>query len=232
MALDPLSKAELAREDDPAVRKKLEILRGFAQREPRGKPRLLTIRFLVSPVELVGNGDGRVRALRLVRNRLVAGRDGALKAEPTGETEEIPVGLVFRSVGYQGVALPGLPFDPKSGTVPNDKGRVLALPGVYVSGWIKRGPTGVIGTNKPDAAETVETMLADAGRGAVLSPPDPAPEAVEALLRARQPELVTWPEWLRLNEVETRRGQASSRPRAKLCTVAEMLAAIRSRAAR
>jgi ferredoxin/flavodoxin---NADP+ reductase len=225
VALDPLSQAELERgEDHAAVQKKLDILREFSQRPLTGKPRRLTIRFLVSPVELLDDESGRVRAMRIVRNKLVEGKGGSLRAEPTEHCEELPVGLVFRSVGYRGVALPGLPFDDKAGVVPNEKGRVA--PGLYVAGWIKRGPSGVIGTNKPDAAETAETMLAEAAAGSAPSPASPDPEAALATVRGAQPALVTYPDWQRLDRFETERGKALGRPRVKCTSVEEMLTAI------
>ena len=146
--------------------------------------------------------------------------------------EELPVGLVFRSVGYRPLPLPGLPFDDQTGVVPNDKGRVLdavtgrPLPGLYVSGWIKRGPTGVIGTNKPDAAETASAMLEDRTRDSLPQPAEPDTAAAEALLRERQPALVTFADWQQLNRIETERGRAVGRPRIKLTSVEEMLAAL------
>ncbi|HUE96546.1 MAG TPA: FAD-dependent oxidoreductase [Longimicrobiaceae bacterium] len=232
IALDPLSHAEVERSDERSLHRKLEILRDFASRSPAGKGRTLTIRFLVSPVELVGNGAGEVVGLRVVRNRLVADGRGGLRAEATDRSELLPVGLVFRSVGYHGVPLAGLPFDEKRGVVPNDRGRVLAppsdvpLPGVYVGGWIKRGPSGVIGTNKPDAAQTVEAMLEDLALGVVPSPPHPQPAAIEAFLRQRQPALVTYADWRRIDQLETARGQALGRPRVKFTSQEEMLAAL------
>jgi ferredoxin--NADP+ reductase len=219
-AIDPLSAAELEREDDAANRRKVEVLAEFARRAPTGKPRRLVLRFLVSPLELLADEAGRVRAIRLGRNRLVD-RGGATAAEPTGETEEIPVELVFRSVGYRGVAIPGLPFDERKGIVPNRGGRVIdpaanaPVPGWYVAGWIKRGPSGVIGTNKPDAFETAEAVLGDAAAGRLPSPEAAEAEAIERLLRERRPDLVTWPDWLRLNAAETARGKAAGRPRVK-----------------
>src|SRR4029434_8695603 len=122
--------------------------------------RQLIIRFLVSPVELIGDENGRVKAIRLVKNKIYATEAGTLRPEPTGEYEELPVGLVFRSVGYRGVPLPEVPFHDKWGVILNEKGRVLdpdttePRRGEYTAGWIKRGATGVIGTNKVDAAET------------------------------------------------------------------------------
>lgn len=232
LELDPLSRAELEKSEDRALRRKLEILQEFSQRAPSGKPRCLTIRFLVSPVELVGDSQGRVRALRLVRNRLCPDGKGGLRAEPTGQYEELPVGLVFRSVGYQGVPIEGLPFDPKQGVVPNQGGRVVdpgsgePLIGLYVAGWIKRGPTGVIGTNKPDAAETVEKMWQDLARGAFLQPELPAPSEVERLVAARQPRLVDYAGWRKIDEMETAAGARQGRPRVKFTSEEEFLAAL------
>src|SRR5262245_53669075 len=224
--LDALSAAAIG--DDATTKKKLEILNDYARRQAAGKPRRLSLRFLVSPVEVLER-NGRVAGVRLVRNRLVqSGED--LKAEPTGEYEDLPVDLVFRSVGYRGVALPGLPFDEKRGVVPNERGRVLdpasrsPLPALYVSGWIKRGPSGVIGTNKPDAGETAEAMLEDAAAGRTLSPDR---EDIGSLLRERQPDLVEWIDWQRLNEAESAAGSQAGRPRRKHTRIAEMLAAIR-----
>jgi ferredoxin--NADP+ reductase len=230
--LDALSQAQVEAADDRTLVKKIEILQGYAARKPEGKGRRLHVRFLVSPVELLGDAGGRVRGMRLVRNRLVASGAGAISAEATGKFEELEVGLVFRSVGYRGVALTGVPFDDKRGVVPNVKGRVIdpgsGLPaaGVYVSGWIKRGPSGVIGTNKPDAAETVATMLADLEQGSHLQPSQPDPQAIEALVAARQPLAVTYADWRRLDALECSQGQACGRPRLKFASVEEMLTAL------
>ncbi|HEX9727183.1 MAG TPA: FAD-dependent oxidoreductase [Gemmatimonadales bacterium] len=235
VTLDPLSQRALDDSDDRAQRKKLEILTGFTTRQRRGKPRLLTLRFLASPVELLGNEAGEVVGMRIVRNRLEAAGDGTrLKAVPTDQVENLPLQLVFRSVGYHGVPLPGVPFDERSGTVPNDKGRVLQstgepMRGVYVSGWIKRGPSGVIGTNKADAAETVDTILADVSGDAIPSPAHTSPEAAECLLRTRQPRCVSYDDWLRLDELEVARGKATGRPRVKFTSVADMLEALERR---
>jgi ferredoxin--NADP+ reductase len=223
VALDDLSRAELERADDASERRKVEVLEEFARRAPEGKPKRLTIRFLVSPLELVGDEQGRVKAIRLARNRLVD-KNGSLAAVPTGEEETLPVELVFRSVGYRGVEIPGLPFDPRTGTVPNVKGRVE--PGLYVAGWIKRGPTGVIGTNKPDAGETAEAILADGTSGALAEPPGSI-EDLDRLLVSRQPDLVTWTHWQKLGLHETTLGRPAGRPRNKLVRIADMLAAIR-----
>lgn len=232
MELDPLSRAQVQSGDDRTLRKKLEILEGFVDRPRTGKPRLLTIRFLVSPVELVPDRQGGVEAMRLVKNTLCADGSGALRAEPTDQFEELPVELVFRSVGYHGVPLANLPFEQKRGVVPNERGRVITpetgrpLPGVYVAGWIKRGPTGVIGTNKPDAAETVEAMIEDASRGQVLNPVAPDPVAAEAAVRQHQPGCLTYQDWVRINQLETARGEQQGRPRVKFTSLTEILDAL------
>jgi ferredoxin--NADP+ reductase len=230
--LDPLSRAELERSPDRPTAKKVEILQSYAGRRPTGKSRRLAIRFLVSPVELIGDEGGRVAAMKLVRNRLEAGATGTLSPKPTGVFEEIPVGLVFRSVGYRGVPLPGVPFHESWGVILNDKGRVLdpaskqPITGEYTAGWIKRGPSGVIGTNKPDALETVECMMEDLSAGRVLEPAEPDPHAALRLIRERQPRHFTYQDWLRLDEIEVGRGRAVGRPRLKFTRVDDMHAAL------
>ena len=170
--------------------------------------------------------------MRLVRNELQATAAGTLQARPTETFEDLPVGLVFRSVGYRGVPIPGVPFQDAWGVIWNDKGRVLdpdsrePRPGEYVAGWIKRGPTGVIGTNKPDAAETVACMVEDLARDRVLAPSEPDAGAAVALVRQRQPHYISWPDWQRLDALEVARGRAAGRPRVKFTRVEEMLAAL------
>jgi len=213
----------------------VELLQEYARRAPSGKRRRIVLRFLVSPTEILGDGAGRVRAVRIIRNALVEDGKGGLRAQPTGEEEEIEAGLVFRSVGYRGVALAGVPFHESGGVVPNAAGRVLdaagqPIPGLYVAGWIKRGPMGVIGTNKPDAQETVAAMLEDAARGATLQPAHPEAEAAERLVRAHQPDVFVYDDWRKLDAHELAQGAAKGRPRLKLCRVEDMLAALERRA--
>jgi ferredoxin--NADP+ reductase len=230
--LDELTRAALERTPDRATTKKVEILRGYALRKPAGKSKLLVVRFLVSPVELVADDTGSVAAIRLARNRLVATPAGTLQPKPTGETEELPVGLVFRSVGYKGVPLRGVPFNESWGVILNERGRVLdpdtkqPVVGEYAAGWIKRGPTGVIGTNKPDAAETVACMMEDRARGALLRPEAPEAAAVEALLRQRQPLCFSYGDWRRLDALEVAAGRPAGRPRVKFTSVEQMAAAL------
>jgi len=230
--LDPLSRAAVEKSQDRATLKKIEILQGYALRRPAGKARKLVVRFLVSPVELVGDATGRVVTMRLVRNELDATPTGALQPRATDRFEELPVGLVFRSVGYRGVPLPGVPFNESWGVILNDRGRVLdpdtkePVVGEYAAGWIKRGPTGVIGTNKPDAAETVQCMFEDLEQGSVIQPSQPSAAAAEALVRQRKPTFFSYADWLRLNEIEVARGRAQGRPRVKFTRVEDMLAAL------
>jgi ferredoxin--NADP+ reductase len=230
--LDALSRAQLEAAQDRTLLKKVEILQGYAVRRPEGRSRRLHVRFLVSPVELVGDARGRVARMRLVRNTLVASDAGALNAQATDEFEDLDVGLVFRSVGYRGVALPGVPFHERWGVILNEKGRVLnpdggrPLTGLYATGWIKRGPSGVIGTNKPDAVETVTSMLEDAAQGALWQPSQPSASAAAALVQVRQPLFVTYGDWRRLDALELSRGEEVGRPRLKFTTVDEMLTAL------
>ena len=230
--LDPLSQIALARSKDRSSEKKVEILQEFAQAKPDGKSRKLIIRFLVSPVELIGDGQGRVKAMRLVKNELYATEAGTLRPRATNQFEELPVDLVFRSVGYRGVPLPGVPFHEKWGVILNEKGRVLdpetqkPVVGEYTAGWIKRGPSGVIGANKPDAVETVTCMLEDLDNGSILNPSQPEAAAIEKLIRQRQPNYFSYQDWLRLDEIEVARGQQTGRPRVKFTRIEEMLAAL------
>ncbi len=230
--LDSLSKAALEAGQDRAMMKNVEILQEYASREPAGKRRKLTMRFLVSPVELIGNEEDGVTAMRLVRNELYATEAGTLRPRATDQFEEISVGLVFRSVGYRGKPLPGVPFNDSWGVILNQTGRVLnpdtqqPVVGEYTAGWIKRGPSGVIGTNKPDALETVTCMLKDLAKGLTLTPADPAVEAVEKLVQERQPNFFSYADWLKLDEIEVARGKELGRPRLKFTCVEDMLAAL------
>ncbi|MBI5651812.1 MAG: FAD-dependent oxidoreductase [Chloroflexi bacterium] len=232
VALDPLSRAELEKENDLANVRKVETIQAYAARQPSGKSRKLFLRFLMSPVELFGDASGRVTKMRLVRNTLVASESGALSAQATDQFEELEVGLVFRSVGYRGVALPDVPFHDKWGVILNEKGRVLdpeskqSRVGEYVAGWIKRGPSGVIGTNKPDSVETANAMLEDAQRDATMQPAHADPLSAENLIRARQPRFVSFADWQTLDRLELQRGAAQGRPRVKFTRVEAMLRAV------
>jgi ferredoxin--NADP+ reductase len=224
LQLDPASEASLAH--DTNARRNMEVLRGFAARQAGGKPVTVRFRFFLSPVAV--HGDERVEAIELVRNQLDE-RDGRLIATPTEEHETIECGLVFRSIGYQGVALPDLPFDEKRGTIRNESGRVLdaggPVPRVYCAGWIKRGPTGIIGTNKKDAMETVAALLEDVEQGRIAHRDEVTAEAVDALLSERGVRAVLYPGWTSIDEVERAAGKKLGRPRVKLTTWDDLLEA-------
>ncbi|HLM87089.1 MAG TPA: FAD-dependent oxidoreductase [Solirubrobacteraceae bacterium] len=216
-----------AAEQDITSRRNVEILRDYAARPPVGHPKRIVLRFLLSPAAFLPDGHGRLGAVELIRNELVPSPTGGLRAQATDERETIPAGLAFRAIGYRGIPLPGVPFDERSAIIPNRAGRVLdpdngePLPGEYVVGWIKRGPSGVIGTNKKDAQETVDAMLAD------LAPSSnggrPHADAVEALLRSRQRDLVTYSGWEAIDRHERARGERAGRPRVKLTRMEELL---------
>ena len=215
LELDEASEAELAAAP-PTVKRNVDHLRDYAARTPTGKPRAIRLRFLRSPVAI--HGEGKVEAIELARNELVDGR-----AVATDERETIPCGIVFRSVGYRGVPLPGVPFDERSGTIPNEGGRVE--PGTYVAGWIKRGPSGVIGTNKKDATETVALLLEDARAGLL---PARGEGTLEELLEARGVEAVMYAGWEAIDQAEKAAGEPHGRPRIKLCSWDELLEAARA----
>ena len=211
LELDPASVTELEAAP-PTVKRNVEHLRAYAGTAPEGRPRSIRLRFYTSPVALLG--DGKVEAIEVVRNELVDGR-----AVATDERETIPCGIVFRSVGYRGTPIGGLPFDEGSCTVPNDGGRVLdtdgePLHGVYCAGWIKRGPSGVIGTNKKDATETIERLVADARAGALEHGEDAS--AIDALLAERGVAVVTQAGWESIDRTERAAGEPHGRPRIKL----------------
>jgi ferredoxin--NADP+ reductase len=222
--VDPADFADITDEDVEAagktVRNNIKVLRGYAEREPRGAKRRIVFRFRTSPIEIMG--EGRVESIVLGRNELVDD-NGRIVAKDTGQREEVPAQLVVRAVGYRGVPTPGLPFDDRSGTIPHTNGRIEGSRNEYVVGWIKRGPTGVIGSNKKDSQETVDTLLRD------ISGADPADvgadysgKLVEWLLE-RQPELITDDHWKLIDEHERCAGQPHGRPRVKLTSVAELL---------
>ncbi|HEX6653079.1 MAG TPA: FAD-dependent oxidoreductase [Thermoleophilaceae bacterium] len=222
--LDPLSKAFIESEAAHATKKKnVDILSGYAAREPLGKRRRIVLRFLVSPVEILGTD--RVEGVRIVHNELAEGDDGSLRARPTDITEELDCGLVFRSIGYQGTRIDGVPFDDRSCTIPNERGRIIDRPGEYAVGWIKRGPTGIIGTNKRDAQETVDAILDDLDAGRLPAPADADRDSMEALLAERQPDAVSYAGWQAVDRVEREAGEPQGRPRVKLCSFEDLLEA-------
>ncbi len=229
--LDEHSAEWLRTEGTMTARKNVEILTGYSTAEPQGSDRRIELRFLASPVEILG--DERVEGVRIVRNQLDRGDDGVVRPEPTHVTDVIECGLVFRSIGYRGVPLDGVPFDESRAVVPNEGGRIIdcgvSVPGEYVVGWIKRGPSGIIGTNKRDAQETVNALLEDAAADRVLDPIDPDPDSVEALISERKPDHVTYAGWEAIDRAEREAGEASGRPRVKLTRTEDLLEAAREK---
>lgn len=228
------SDSQVAVERDKGQTRNMKTLHNLAQRGATGCPRQVHFRFLVSPVEILGQ-NGRVSGLRLRHNRLEATASGTMQAVGTEHYEEIAVDLVFRAIGYRGIQVPGVPFEPRKGTVPNQKGRVIdpqtgqPIVGEYVVGWAKRGPSGVIGTNRKDAVETVNQMLADVANLAPISDVDAEPAAALAYIQAQQPQYVSFEDWLILDEIEKEKGQATGRPRVKFTNILDMLTEISSR---
>jgi ferredoxin--NADP+ reductase len=223
--VDPADLADISDEDAEAAgktaRQNVKVLRGYAERQPRPGNRRIVFKFRTSPIEI--QGDEKVEAMVLARNELVTDESGRVVAKDTGAREALPVQLVVRAVGYRGVPTPGLPFDEKTGTIPHTDGRVEGSRNEYVVGWIKRGPSGVIGSNKKDSQHTVNTAAADLA-GAELSDfgPDHADE-LTAWLLSRQPHLVTDAHWELIDRHERTSGEPHGRPRVKLASVAELL---------
>ncbi|WP_373167513.1 FAD-dependent oxidoreductase [Mycobacterium marinum] len=203
------------------IKQNIKVLRGYTERAPRPGHRRIVFKFMTSPVEI--KGTDRVEQIVLGHNELVTDEDGWVSAKDTGEREELPVQLVVRSVGYRGVPTPGLPFDQKRGIIPNTAGRVQGSSNEYVVGWIKRGPTGVIGTNKKDSQDTVDTLMADLTAAELNTFPSSHTADLADWLSSRQPELVTAEHWKSIDHFERAAGEALGRPRVKLPNVTEML---------
>src|SRR2546423_3529481 len=228
MELDEASQAWLESDEaSKTARENVRILREYAAREPAGKSKRIVLRFLTSPVEILG--DGRVEQIVVERNRLESRDDGSLAARPTGDTETLDTGLVLRSIGYKGIAIPEVPFDPRGGAIPNVAGRVVDgehhVTGEYVTGWIRRGPSGVIGTNKKDGQEASGSVLADAEARLLDTPEDDTD--IADLLVERGAEAVDWDGWQRIDEHEQKLGTESGRPRVKLARYEELLGVAR-----
>lgn len=240
--LDPLSQTDLDQRRDQTTLRKVELIQDYAKHfgtqgvgangGSNGKSRQITLRFLVSPNEILRDETGKVGGICLVKNKLTKTEAGTLRPQTTDQTEKMPVGLVFHSIGYRGLPLPDVPFNENWGVILNKAGRILdpetetPLPGLYTAGWIKRGPSGVIGTNKLDASETVKCMLEDFEKGILLDPSKPDRSAAEELVRERQPEYLIFNEWLQLDELEVERGKEKDRPRLKFTLIDEMLASV------
>jgi ferredoxin--NADP+ reductase len=188
-------------------------LEGLRGRELTGAPRRLHLHFMSTPVEVLG-ADGKVSGIRIERNRL----DGSGGVTGTGETRDYEVQAVYRAVGYFGSPLDGIPFDAEHGVITNDGGRVQQngsqLPGIYATGWIKRGPVGLIGHTKSDALETINNLIAD--QSTWWQPGAPEEQAIVELLVGRGVKFIDWAAWLRIDEHERSLGAAQGRERVKL----------------
>jgi ferredoxin--NADP+ reductase len=225
--LDPHSEQWLESSGDATAKRNVKLLREYAALAPAGKSHRISLRFLRSPVAVLGEGEtGPVTGVRLARNRIEPEGRGGLRAVATGEVEELECGLVLRSIGYRGRPVDDVPFDAARGLIRNVGGRVCdeesrSHRGEYVVGWIKRGPSGVIGTNKKDATDTVAKIVEDAAAGALAEPV----EHDRDWLRATVPTAVEWSGWQSIDERERQAGEPHGRPRVKLVTLPELRAA-------
>ncbi|OGX27598.1 MAG: NADP oxidoreductase [Omnitrophica WOR_2 bacterium RIFCSPHIGHO2_01_FULL_48_9] len=224
--VNPESQEELDNPNNAPKKKNFEIMKEYSGRPASGKSKKFVIHFCKSPKELKGNGH--IEELILEKNKL-SGPAGKQKAEGTGILEEIPCGILFRSVGYRGVPIPGVPFEEKRGVFPNLGGRITeggqVVLGLYAAGWIKRGPSGVIGTNKPDSAETVNNLLADIPSLKPCTKPDS--QAVLALLKGKGVKVVSFDDWKKIDAAEIANGQKNGKLREKFVKVEEMLAVLK-----
>ena len=228
LLIDPLSATPLA--EDKTAQRNLDIMKEYANRTLGGELRRVHFRFLVSPVEIYG--EDKVTGIRLVKNALRKTASGYLNSQPLDIFEVIDCGLVLRSVGYKGVALPGVPFEARWGTIPHERGRVQTpvvkerVFGEYTAGWAKRGPSGVVGTNKACAVETVASMLEDVANTVPVADDKADPAAIVRLLEERGVRFLSFADWEKIDAIEVARGAEQGRPRVKMTSAEEMLAAL------
>jgi ferredoxin--NADP+ reductase len=225
LELNPASRAELEDRSNRVQIKSYEVLKAFASRPSPTRHRRCYLQFLKSPIELKGNG--KLERVVLMRNRL-EGEPSQQVARETGGAEELACGVLFRSIGYRGVPIPGVPFDERRGVFPNKDGRIVdgarIVPGLYTAGWIKRGPTGIIGTNREDSVATVNSLLADLPSFEATA--KPGADGVMATLQSRGARVVSYADWQRIDAAEIKRGAAVDKPREKFTRVQEMLAVL------
>jgi len=229
--LDSITKTLIEESGDNSTIKKLEILNSYLEQNNASKRKKITFRFLVSPTKIIGDQNCKVESLEIVHNKLIQDDKGNIKPIQTDEYETLDVGLVFRSIGYHGVPIPGIPFNEGWGVISNDKGRIVDqnnhkhIVGLYTSGWIKRGPTGVIGTNKTDSSETVNCMIEDINDRLILSPDK---SDIGNLILNRKPNYFSYEDWNKINDYEVSNGRPVGRPRIKLYEISKMLELVRS----
>lgn len=222
LILSEACKSELASASKAAVAKNFEIFQSLVRDSKPDAKKRIHFRFLASPVAI--RGCDKVEGISLVCNHL-AGLPSQQIAIPTDKKFDLPCGLVFRSIGYKGLPIAGLPFDDLRGVVPNEFGRITsqggAIPGLFVTGWLKRGPSGVIGTNRADSLETVDALLKDLSQGEVKLAPGLG--AILPVIQLRTEKIVRYADWLNIDASEVERGKVSGKPREKFTRVEEML---------
>ena len=226
VVLDEESEKSLER--DKQARANVEYLTERAQEGPGTSPKKVYLRLLRSPVEIIGE-NGRVIGVEIERNALTMSESGDMRPRGTGEFETMSCGAIFRSVGYHGIPLPGVPFDQANGIIPNERGRVInpktgeVVRGQYVVGWIKRGPTGLLGTNKGDSGETVNAMLEDIQGQTAPMHDEQEPETVESFLKSKEASYLTFSDWKKLDLLEIEKGAALGKIRQKFVHLSDML---------
>ena len=223
MQLHAACLSELEDKSNFTAAKNVEILQGWVGRRGTAAHKRIVFHFLEVPVRLIGNG--RLERVTLEKNRLTGSPFGQ-QAQGTGQTSELRCDLLFRSIGYRGQSIPGVPFDTSKGVIPNDAGRVDNAAGLYAAGWIKRGPSGIIGTNRADAVATVQSLLSDLGQ--LDQEPKPGTEGVRELLANNGTRVVDYADWLRIDTEERRRGAVKGKPREKITRVSDMLSVLDS----
>ncbi len=225
---DELTIKHMQEHEDKSVTRKLELLKEYSQSATGNKNKKLYIKFLLSPVEITGHDDSTIKSLVLTENELYESEDGSVRCKSADKIVELDVGLVFRSIGYHGVPLAGVPFNESWGVISNEKGRIvdnenIHIEGMYATGWIKRGPTGVIGTNKTDSAETVNSILEDINDEKLNTPESTDPESIENLIMSRNDKIITYEKWLKVDDSEKLRGEKLGRPRLKYTDIDEII---------
>jgi ferredoxin--NADP+ reductase len=222
LELSEACEAELSSHLSATAQKNVEVFRAAAANLPTNAEKRIHFRFFASPVAVIG--DSAVQAIRLGHNRL-SGEPFAQTAQSNGIEEDLPCGLIFRSIGYKGTAIPQLPFDEHQGVVPNQLGRVVAddgpVSGLYVTGWIKRGANGIIGTNRADSLQTVESVFQDLGT--LTTRPADGRSSVMKIINERGKRIVGIDDWFGIDAAEIQRGIEKGKPREKFTRVEDML---------
>lgn len=223
--LNPANQKELDDKDNTGAQRNWKVFEELRNQKPTNKNRRCIIHFLKSPQSLIGSDW--IESVVLEKNKLT-GESGNQQAEGTGYTEKLECGLFFRSVGYRGVEIPGIPFEEKRGVFPNNKGRIMdnndIVPGLYTAGWIKRGPSGVIGTNKADSVETIASLMEDMPK--INSCNTPSTEPIKKLLQDRNINVVSFEDWQKIDAAEIERGKKVGKPREKFTKIEEMIATV------